>query len=340
MEHIAIDLGGTESQICIRDKKGGVVLETRIATKRLGAFLKKRQPSRVVLETCAEAFWVSDAAKEAGHEVRVVPATLVGSLGVGSRRTKTDRRDAQILSEVSTRIDLVSVHIPSPLSREMKSMCGMREVLVGSRTKIINCLRGWLRTRGYSLPGRRCKTFPASLRKLCATMLGPMPKYVARLVAQLEELNDSIHEADRELKELANGDERTRRLMTVPGVGPVTAVRFAAAVDEIDRFEGAHSVESYFGLVPGERSSSSKKQRTSITKAGSPAVRWVLVQAAWTAWRTRSDDPMVRWALQVANRRGKKVAICALARKLAGILYAIWRDGSRYDDQRGASAVT
>lgn len=340
MEHIAIDLGGTKSQICIRDVKGDVVLERPILTKQLRSFLKQREPSRVVLETCAEAFWVSDLAREAGHEVRVVPATVVGALGVGSRRTKTDRRDAQILSEVSTRIDLVSVHVPSPLSRELKSMCGMREVLVRSRTRIINCLRGWLRTLGQTIAGRRKKTFPDSIRKLCGTKIGPMPRYVARLVEALEQLNDSIHEADLELKKLAAEDERTTRLMTVPGVGPITAVRFVAAIDDIERFDTAHSVESYFGLVPGERSSSSRKQRTSITKAGSSAVRWTLVQAAWTAWRTRPNDPMVMWAKQVAERRGNKIAICALARKLVGILYAIWRDGSTYDPARGASAVT
>jgi hypothetical protein len=111
MDHIAIDLGGLESQICVRGPDGQVLEEVRQRTARLGSYLKKRPPARVILETCAEAFRVADAALELGHEVRVVPATLVGSLGVGSRGVKTDRRDAQILSEVSTRIDLPSVHI-------------------------------------------------------------------------------------------------------------------------------------------------------------------------------------------------------------------------------------
>src|SRR6266481_3454020 len=118
MEHVAIDLGGRKSQICIRGADGTVVEEQLVVNEVLRELLVRRPKSRVVMETCAEAFAIADAALSAGHEVRVVPATLVKSLGVGARRTKTDRRDARTLSEVSCRIDLPSVHIPSARSRE------------------------------------------------------------------------------------------------------------------------------------------------------------------------------------------------------------------------------
>src|SRR5690349_20851679 len=133
MEHVAIDLGGRKSQICVRGSDGSVVEERRWDTGELKEYLAKRPRSRVIVETCAEAFRVADAALALGHEVRVVPATLVRTLGVGARRTKTDRRDAQTLSEVSCRIDLPSVPIPSVTSRERKTESGMREVLLGSR---------------------------------------------------------------------------------------------------------------------------------------------------------------------------------------------------------------
>ena len=147
MNHIAIDLGGRESQICIRKADGTIVEESRAPTRRLGALMARWTPSRVILETCAEAFQVADAAKLAGHDVRVVPATLVKTLGVGARGVKTDRRDAQVLSEVSCRIELPSVHVPSTLARELKSLCGAREALIDTRTKLINNVRGWVRTR-------------------------------------------------------------------------------------------------------------------------------------------------------------------------------------------------
>ena len=148
MEHLAIDLGGKESQICVRSGDGQIVEERRCRTATLPAYLAGRSRSRVVIETCSEAFWVADAALAVGHEVRVVPATLVRSLGVGARRLKTDRRDAQVLSEVSCRIDLPSVHVPSLQARQRKTMCGMREALVGARTKVLNTVRGWLRAEG------------------------------------------------------------------------------------------------------------------------------------------------------------------------------------------------
>src|SRR5262245_39084496 len=98
MEHVAIDLGGRESQICVRDCEGAVVKERRWPTGDLRRFLTERPKSRGIVETCAEAFAIADIALELGHEVRVVPATLVRSLGVGARGSKTDRRDAQILA--------------------------------------------------------------------------------------------------------------------------------------------------------------------------------------------------------------------------------------------------
>src|SRR5438046_1402861 len=113
MEHLAIDLGGRESQICVRRSDGTIVEERRVATAALARYLGKRPPSRVIVETCTEAFSVADAALSLGHEVRVVPATLVGALGVGQRGIKNDQRDARMLSEASCRIDLPSVHVPS-----------------------------------------------------------------------------------------------------------------------------------------------------------------------------------------------------------------------------------
>jgi transposase len=332
MDHIAIDLGGKESQICIRASDGTIGYEGRHATAGLPEFLK-RPVGRVVMETCAEAFAVADAAAELGHEVRVVPATLVRILGVGAHGIKTDRRDAQALSEVSCRIDLPSVHVPSQWSREMKSMCGMRESLVHARTQLVNTIRGWLRGQlkgsGHRFGGP--VSMPNKLRALFESENLKVPGFVERQLQAIEHLNSQIKEAHQELEVLAEGSELCRRLMTVPGVGPLTALRFVSAIDRIDRFKSAHHLESYLGLTPGEDSSSDRRRVTSITKAGSAAARWILVQAAWCALRTRARHPMCDWAREVGRRRGTPRAIVALARKMAGILFALWRDGTRYD---------
>src|SRR5208283_1049791 len=115
MEHIAIDLGSQESQTCVRSSDGVIVEERKVGIRSLAGYLRRRTKSRVIVETCSEAFAIADAARYYGHEVRVVPCSLVHSLGVGSRSIKNDRKDAQVLSEVSCRIDLPSVHIPTSL---------------------------------------------------------------------------------------------------------------------------------------------------------------------------------------------------------------------------------
>ena len=339
MDHVAIDLGARKSQICVRSADGQIVDERRWETWELPRYLAERPKSRVVMETGAEAFGIADAARDLGHEVRVVPANMVRTFGVGARRTKTDQRDARALSEVSCRIDLPSVHIPRRESRERKTVCGMRDALVGARTKVINTVRGWLRGQSRQLGKGSRATFTKRVR----TLYGPqLPDYVERQLLIIEALTSQIDQADKDAEQQAGADEICRRLMTVPGVGPQTAIRFVAALDEVGRFESAHQVESYLGLVPGENSSSDRQQKLSITKAGPRALRWVLIQAAW-ALRTRCRQtaaiPLQLWAHRIELRRGKRTATVALARKLAGILYAIWRDGTVYDGSRGAKMI-
>ena len=333
MQHVAIDLGGKESWICVRSETGEILEERPHRTASLPQYLRRRPPSRVVVESCSEAFHVADAALESQHQVRVVPATLVRSLGVGSRRTKTDQRDARILSEVSCRIDLPSVHVPTHQARERRSLCAVHEQLVASRTGLVNAVRGWSRQHGVCIPTGTMARFPDRARAAALHTSGGLPEFVGRILLVIEVMNAQIAAANDELQRLAKGDPICQRLMTVPGVGAMTALRFVAAIDDPTRFAHAHSVSAYLGLTPGEHSSSKHKQRTGITKAGPAPVRRVLVLAAWQFQRCRPLDPLVQWTKGVAERRGKFVATVALARKLSGILYAIWRDDSRYEPQ-------
>ena len=153
------------------------------------------------------------------------------------------------------------------------------------------------------------------------------------------------------MREIAAADERlaarvaldpvVERLMTVPGIGPVTAVAFVATLDDVGRFASAHQVEGFLGLVPTEYSSGEQQRRGRITKTGNVRVRWLLVEAAWRM--LRSKDPQTgalrAWAERIAARRGRSIAAVALARRLAGILYAMWRDGADYRAPSGRQAV-
>jgi len=132
-------------------------------------------------------------------------------------------------------------------------------------------------------------------------------------------------------REQAAADPITQRLMTAPGVGPLTALAYRATLDDVGRFKHAGSVTAFLGLVPCEDSSGARRRRGAITKAGPALPRTLLVQAAWTIWRRRHRvDPLHRWVHAVAARRGRGVAIVGLARRLARVLYALWRDQTNY----------
>jgi transposase len=332
MEHIAIDLGGRESQICIRNERGEILGEKRWATAELSRFLATRTAgARVLVESSAEAFQVADWAREHGHQAYVVPSMLVRALGVGERGLKNDRRDARKLSEMDCRMEVPSVHIPSAISRDRQAEVTARQALVEARTKLVNTVRSFMRTK--ALP--RVKGTPDSLAKnmrVALQLMGvSLPNHVERLLCTIEGLNESIDEADKALKQIAEQDPVCKLLQTMPGVGPVTAVCFATAIDDVQRFESANKATSYLGLTPGENTTGFKTKRTGVTKAGSSRVRWTLNQAAWTMTRCRPNDPIVQWFKQIAGRRGKKIAIIALSRKMAGILYAMWRDQAPYN---------
>ena len=334
MHHIGIDLGGRESQLCVRDEGGKIVAERRVATQTLPQMLSELTPAhRVVMETCAESFAVASAARRAGHDVRVVAATLVRSLGVGARGIKTDVRDARVLGEVSCRIELPSVHVPSASTVELKTLLGMRDALVECRSKLCNTVRSYLRGQ---LQRVRCtpETMPKRVREFLLTRPEGVPACIERQLRAIEELNEQVKEADKELESRVENDEVCRLLMTAPCVGPVTAARFRSSIDDVSRFTHAHALESYLGLTPGEDSSSERQRRTGITKAGPSAVRKCLAQACWTIYRTQAHDPLCQWGRRIAERKRPQIAVSAMSRKLAGALYAMWRDQRPYDPER------
>jgi transposase len=187
-------------------------------------------------------------------------------------------------------------------------LCSVREELVRCRTALINNVRGWCRTQLIKVRSGDVVTFGKRVRQAALQHPDGLPQAIERALLMVEAITEQIAAADDELEQLAQEDPVCQRLMSVPGVGPVTSIRFVAALDELSRFPSAHSVQSYLGLTPGENSSSTRTQRTAITKAGPAAVRRVLVQAAWNLRRLRPHDPISLWAQQIEHRRGKLIA--------------------------------
>jgi transposase len=144
-------------------------------------------------------------------------------------------------------------------------------------------------------------------------------------------MREEIATLDRQLASAATTDPIVQRLMTVPGIGPVVALTFRAFVDDVQRFHTAAQVSAAIGLVPREDSSAERRHRGHITKAGPRELRSLLVQAAWVCWRrAKTSGTLHAWTEQLAARRGRRIAVVALARRLSRILYALWRDETEF----------
>ncbi len=333
MDHIGMDAGMVNSHIC-ELREGGEVAERQIRTerKRFQDVFGNRPKARILIEASTESEWIACCLEELGHDVIVADPNFAPMYSHRSRRIKTDRRDAHALAEACQLGAYRPAHRTSPPQRDVRALLGMRELLVRTRTRWIVHIRTLLRRDGLRLAPGRAENFVTRVNDLLLS-----PQLAAQIAPGLEllaPLNTQIAALDTEVANRARDDERTRRLMTVPGVGPVTAVAFVATVDRVTRFRNAHQLESYLGLVPREWSSSETQRKGSITKAGNTRMRWLLVEAAWCVMRRKKKSETARlreWADGIALRRGSHVAAVALARRLAGILYAMWRDQTEYD---------
>lgn len=335
MEHVAIDLGRPNSVMCQLDEEGKKSFR-RFALNRsnLDRFFAGRPRCRVLIESSTESEWVARCLEGLGHEVVVADPNFAPMYGERNRRVKTDRRDADVLFEANRLGIYREAHRRSEEQREVTALLGVRDSLVRTRTRWINLVRALLRREGLRVRSGQAASFVERVEELeLSAELGILVRPMLELLGPV---NEQLRAVDRRVVELKKADERVRRLQTVPAIGAVTSAAFVALIDDVGRFPRAHAAESYLGLVPSEWSSSEKRLQGRITKAGDTRVRWLLVEAGWTIMRSRRLDsqPLRSWAEAVAARRGRKVAAVALARRLAGIQYAMLRDGTDYDPSR------
>lgn len=339
MEHIGIDVHKKDSQVCILMDTGEVV-ERRIRTDRarFAELLGDRERTKILIEASTESEWVARCLEELGHEVVVADPNFAPMYVSRSGRVKTDRRDARALADACRSGTYRAAHRKSETRRRLNSKLLVRDALVRTRARYISLMRSLVRQEGARVPTGSAETF---LDRLARTSL---PQSVTAefqpLVEVVKEMNKQIAAADEELAKVADADEQVRRLCSMPSVGPVTAAAFVATIDDARRFKGAHQVEAFLGLVPREMSSGERQRKGRITKVGSPRMRALLVQVALSTMRLRKmqTTALRTWAGRIALKRGKKVAAVALARRVAGILFAMMRDGTEYRAQLTASA--
>jgi transposase len=328
MVYGAIDLHMRESQIRIIDAEGRMLREQRVPTsaERLVRAFSGHEVMRILLETGTESEWVAQALEAAGHEVIVADPNYAPMYGEIRRKVKTDRRDVTALAEANRRGWYRPTHRVSPEQREVRQVLRSRRQLVAMRAETISLLRSLLRQMGYRLASGTSARVPGRLAQL--SLPPALAETIAPLRRMIETLTTEIVTVDARLQTYARADPIVQRLQTIPGVGPVVALTFRAVVDNVGRFSHAGQVSAAIGLVPCEDSSAERRHRGHITKAGPRELRSLLVQAAWACWRSNHSGTLRAWVERLAGRRGRRIAVVALARRLSRILYALWRDQS------------
>jgi len=335
MRTVALDYGNRISMCEV--SKGEVVARATVNTlDGLRHWVGPQKPqAQIAVEACREVWWVARRLREWGHEVLVVDTTRVKQVGVGHHRRKTDRIDAEVLAKALERGLLPKAHELSPRAQELRLHLSVRRGLIESRAQLMTTIRGLARARGVRLRTAGATQFARMVRG--STLGEDLRALVEPLLTMVEALDVQIGLTDRKLELLCAREPVIERLKTVPGVADVVAAAFVSVVDDAKRFTHAHQVEAYLGLVPSEFTSG-RRRLGAITKQGNGYLRTLLNQAAWALLRRKKEDPIKQWGLGVLARRGQRVAVVAIARRLVGVLWALWRDGTVYEPARVGTA--
>jgi transposase len=343
MEHYAgLDVSLKETSLCIVDGAGKIIGEMKVASEPealVGCFSSLTiKIVRIGLEAGPLSQWLHAALTQAGYEVVLLETRHVKA-ALSAMTVKTDRRDARGIAQLLRMGWYRPVHCKTLPSQEVRAILTARKTLLGKLLDIELSMRGILRGFGLKVGAVTRKSFEMRVRELAqgqstlTTIMEGLLTARATLVAEVAKLH-------RELLRIARADGVCVRLMSVPGVGALTALAFKTAIDDPTRITKSRDVGPLFGLTPGRYQSGETDIIGKITKVGDVMVRTALFEAA-TVMLTRSTQTsrLKAWALDLAKRRGTKRAIVALARKLGVILHRIWVDGSRFRFAKADAAV-
>ncbi len=331
--YAGLDVSLEETAVCVIDGEGAIVAEAKVASDpgAIGQYLEAWCGSleHVGHEAGGLSPWLHAGLQERGLPVVCLETRRMKAYAKASP-VKTDRRDAKLIA-LALRAGLYrAVHVKSEAAHKLRLALTGRQLQLGQARQLQNKIRGDLKVFGIKL-GRVGSGGFAARVKACLAGRDDLWALVAPLLQMRAALLAQVRAYERMLRRLARGDALCQRLMTVPGVGLLTALAFRCGIDRAERFTRARSVPVALGLTPRVDNSGELERNGAITKAGDPLLRGLLFEAA-NALLTRSKRwcALKRWGLDIAKRRGMNRARVAVARRLAIILFAMWRDGTAF----------
>ena len=334
MDHFAgLDVSVKETSVCIVDDTGRIVREVKVASEPEALLQTLESPAyrfkRIGLEAGPLSQWLFSALAEAGLPVICVETRHMKAV-LKAQINKTDRNDARGIAQMM-RVGLYRpVHVKTLRSQKLRMLLTHRKLLQSKAIAIENDLRGTLRNFGLKVGMVGMVKFEARIRELVED-LPDLAVLVKSLLVVRRVLREQIGILHRRLLAVVRDDEVCRRLMTIPGVGPVVALTYRATVDVPARFKNSKAVGAVFGLTPAKYQSGEIDRAGMISKCGDEMMRVMLFEAAQVMLtRTKKWSWVKAWAMKIAKHRGMKKAIVALARRLAVIMHRIWVDGTEF----------
>jgi len=342
MEHFAgLDVSVKETSVCIVDDTGKIVREVKVASEPDALLPVLTNPAyrfkRIGLEAGPLSQWLFSALAEAGLPVICVETRHMQA-ALKAQINKTDRNDARGIAQMM-RVGLYRpVHVKTLRSQKLRMLLTHRKLLQSKAIAVENDLRATLRNFGLKVGMVGTVKFEARIKELVEN-LPDLAALVEPLLVVRRVLREQIGILHRRLLVIVRDDAVCRRLMTVPGVGPVVSLTYRATVDVPARFRKSKAVGAAFGLTCFKYQSGEIDRSGRISRCGDEMMRVMLYEAAQSMLHSKKWSWLKAWAMQIARRRGKKKAIVALARRLAVIMHRIWVDGTEFRWARDAAAA-
>ena len=343
MDYFAgLDVSVKDTSVCIVDGTGKIVREVKVASEPQALLAVLRNATycfkRIGLEAGPLSQWLYGALAEAGLPVICVETRHMRAV-LKAQINKTDRNDARGMAQMM-RVGLYRpVHVKTLRSQKLRMLLTHRKLVQSKAIALDNDLRGTLRNFGLKVGVVGTVKFEARVRELVEN-LPDVAELVEPLLVVRQVLREQLGILHRRLLAIVRDDDVCRRLMTIPGVGPVVALTYRATVDVPARFRKSKAVGAVFGLTCAKYQSGEIDRTGAISRCGDEMVRTTLYEAAQILLvRSTKWSWLKAWAMQIARRRGMKRAIVALARRLAVIMHRIWVDGTEFRWTREAPAA-
>lgn len=332
-ETIGCDLGDKASAVCVLGADGRIKQRTSVTTSRK-AMLEffARAKAHVVIEVGAHSRWVSQLLTNAGHRVTVANPRRVQL--ISANNNKTDSHDAELLARLG-RADvelLAPVEHRSPEAQKDLAVAKSRDILVATRTSLVNHVRGTVKSIGERIPTCTTESFARRTWEKVPEALKPALQPIYESLCRIDE---QIRECDRTIERIAQRYPDVAIVSQVHGVGTLTGLVFVLTIDDKHRLEKSRTAGAYLGLRPKKDQSGDGDPQLRITKTGDPFLRRLLVNSAnHILGPFGKDSDLRRWGLRLASRGGKnakKRAKVAVARKLAVLMHRLWMTGEVYE---------